>query len=180
MFSINRTALQGCKEIVSKKKQDDRGYFVKIFHVGFFEEHGFATYFKEQYFSMSKKGTLRGMHFQTPPLDHDKLVYCISGRVMDVVVDLRKSSSTYGMAIKIDLSESRSNAIYIPRGMAHGFYVLSPQAVLVYNVTTTYSQDHDRGIHWKSIQIDWPDLNPVVSERDASHQPLNEFITPFD
>ena len=179
MFAINQSALSGCVELVSTKKEDNRGYFIKTFHAGFFEQHGLATKFKEQYFSMSVKGCLRGMHFQIPPMDHEKLVYCISGRVMDVVVDLRKSSPTYGMATTFDLSEERANTVYIPRGMAHGFYVFSPQAVLVYNVTTTYSPDHDRGIHWKSVPVDWPDQNPIVSERDSSHQYLNEFITPF-
>lgn len=179
MFTIKQSVLPGCMEIVNTKKQDSRGYFVKVFHAEFFKQHGLATDFKEQYFSMSVKGCLRGMHFQIPPLDHEKLVYCVLGKVMDVVVDLRKSSPTFGMATCFDLSEEHANAVYIPKGMAHGFFVLSQQALLVYNVTTMYSQDHDRGIHWKSVPIDWPDQNPVVSERDSSHQSLNEFTSPF-
>ena len=180
MFTLNQSPISGCLEILNIKKQDSRGYFVKVFHDTFFKQHGLATDFKEQYFSMSVKGCLRGMHFQIPPMDHEKLVYCISGRVLDVVVDLRRSSPTYGMATSFDLSEERANAVYIPKGMAHGFYVFSPEAVLVYNVTTTYSQSHDRGLHWKSVPIEWPDQNPVISERDSSHQYLNEFMTPFE
>lgn len=179
MFKLNQSTLSGCFEIMNTKKEDSRGYFMKIFHEGFFQQHGLVNCFKEQYFTMSIKGSLRGMHFQIPPHDQEKLVSCISGSVLDVVVDLRKSSKTYGMATTFDLSEERANSIYIPRGMAHGFYVYSPQALLVYNVTTTYSEDHDRGISWESVPIVWPDTDPIISNRDLSHQRLDEFFSPF-
>ena len=165
--------------MLARARQDTRGLFVKTVHAGFFAVHGLATGFREQYYSVSTKGCLRGMHFQTPPHDHEKLVYCVDGAVMDVIVDLRRGSSTFGTACRFLLSAESRNQIYIARGLAHGFQVLSPTATLVYNVTSEYAPAQDAGIHWRSVPIEWPDPNPLVSERDSNHPSLADFESPF-
>jgi len=179
MFELRQTELAGCVELTSIKRSDNRGYFVKTFHDSFFTQHGLAGGFKEQYYSMSNARCLRGMHFQLPPFDHEKLVFCISGAVQDVVVDLRVGSPTYGKTERVVLSEERSNMLYIPRGFAHGFYVLTANAVMVYNVTSEYAPSHDTGIHWRSVPNLWPDADPIISDRDAGFLMLEDFKSPF-
>lgn len=179
MFSLYETQLPGCLEIVPTKFQDQRGSFVKTFHAELFAKHGLATDFREQYYSVSARGSLRGMHFQIPPHDHDKLVYCIDGEVLDVVLDLRKGSPSFGAATSLNLSSEKANMVYVPRGLAHGFYVLSAHATMVYNVTSCHSPDHDSGIHWRSVPVSWPSDAPVVSDRDSLHPTLEDFASPF-
>jgi len=179
MFELVPTKVPGCIQINARKRQDSRGYFVKTYHRSLFHEHGLSTEFREEYYSSSNSGCLRGMHFQLPPHDHDKLVYCTTGTVLDVVVDLRRGSPTYGQAECMTLSGESGTMLFIPKGLAHGFYVLSGPSSMVYNVTTEYAPSHDTGIHWRSIPFDWPNLSPVTSERDSSFQPLNEFDSPF-
>jgi dTDP-4-dehydrorhamnose 3,5-epimerase len=174
------TSIPGCFEIEPRVFTDDRGTFVKIFHKNMFEESGFGSEIREQYYSKSKKGVLRGLHFQTPPHDHLKIVYCTDGEVLDVVVDLRKKSPTYGKHQIFSLSAEKGNVIYIPQGLAHGFYVLSETATMVYNVSTVYTPESDMGIHWESVGIDWPDRKPIVSERDNGFRSFSEFISPFE
>lgn len=171
--------LDGCYEIKTIIRGDKRGSFVKIFHADIFAELGLMTDFKEEYFSTSVKNVLRGMHFQTPPADHIKLVCCVEGAVKDVVVDLRKNSATFGKHCIIELSAEKSNMLYIPKGLAHGFLTLSERATMLYNVTTVYSPEHDKGILWSSCGIDWQCDVPILSERDKKHPPLKEFDSPF-
>jgi len=135
--------------------------------------------FREQYYSISKKNVLRGMHFQLPPHDHYKLVTCVEGRILDVVVDLRRSSPTFGQHLCVELSGVRADSIYIPSGLAHGFLVLSRRALVLYNVSSLYAPLHDTGIRWDSAGIQWPVVAPQVSERDAVLPPLAAFETPF-
>jgi dTDP-4-dehydrorhamnose 3,5-epimerase len=114
-----------------------------------------------------------------PPMDHVKMVYCVHGEVLDVVVDLRKGSPSFGTYELFELNDEKANIIYIPKGVAHGFYVLSQQAIMVYHVSTVYSPQHDSGILWNSLDIPWPDQNPIVSERDQRLIPFSKFISPF-
>lgn len=172
-------SLPGCVEIEIDSFEDQRGWFVKVFRHDLFEQLGLRTDFREQYCSLSRRGVLRGLHFQVPPMEHAKLVYCIEGRVFDAVVDLRRESPTYGRHATLELSREAGNLVYIPSGFAHGFYVLSERALLIYNVTSVYSSQHDRGILWNSAGIAWPDNSPIVSQRDAAHPTLNEFESPF-
>ena len=179
MFDIRPTKLAGCFELTSVVRRDARGFFVKTFHRTFFEQNGLASDFKEHYYSSSNAATLRGMHFQRPPHDHEKLVCCLSGEVLDVVVDLRVGSPTYGQADRIVLSQERGNLLYIPCGLAHGFYTLSAPAIMLYTVTTEYQPTHDAGIHWRSVPVEWPNHDPIVSERDAGFPMLEDFQSPF-
>ena len=121
------------------------------------------------------------MHFQIPPHQHTKLVYCLWGRVIDAVVDLRVGSLTYGQYETFELSQENARAIYIPAGFAHGFYVTSEKAIMVYNLSSVYAPDHDRGIRWDSVGISWPifEANPILSERDRAFLSFSEFESPF-
>ena len=144
-----------------------------------FSQHGLKTNFAEQYYSVSTRGTLRGFHFQLPPHAHAKMVYCTAGQVLDVAVDLRLQSPTYGQFVCIELSAEQGNIVYLDVGLAHGFYTRSETATLVYNVTSVYAPAYDAGIRWDSIGMPWPDLAPLVSDRDKGFPTLTEFQTPF-
>ena len=179
LITINNTKLQGCLELRPVVRTDDRGCFVKTFHKTTFQALGLPVFYGEEYYSTSSKGVLRGLHFQVPPAEHEKLVYCSYGEVFDVAVDLRKKSSTYGQYEIILLNSGKGNMLYIPKGMAHGFYVLSDFAVMMYKVTTMYVPQYDTGIRWNSIDIPWPDRKPILSERDRNFIGFEEFQSPF-
>lgn len=173
------TKIPGCYELQPRVLKDQRGYFVKTFHHDIFAEYGLETNFAEEYYSFSHQRVLRGLHFQLPPYEHTKLVYCVLGEVLDVVVDLRIGSPTVGQFVTFELSVEKANIIYIAPGLAHGFYVNSNSAIMVYKVTTVYSPEHDGGIRWDSVGIPWPDNHPILSERDRGFVPLHEFKSPF-
>jgi len=177
---VKETSISGCYEILPEMFRDGRGIFVKTFHSNVFASNGLVTSFVEEYYSISKKNVLRGMHFHAPPKEHTKVVYCVYGRVMDAVVDLRVGSSTYGMFETFELSSEKANMVYISPGLAHGFYVNSRVAIMVYKVTTVYSAKHDSGILWSSLGLPWPGENPIVSARDSSFGRLDEFDSPFN
>ena len=138
-----------------------------------------AEGFAEQYYSVSHSGVLRGLHFQLPPSDHDKLVYCTAGAAFDVALDLRLGSPEFGRHIGLTLSAEAHNLLYLPRGFAHGFCVTEGPATMVYNTTTPYAPEHDTGILWNSAGIDWPVDTPLVSTRDRNFPALDEFESPF-
>ncbi|MES2741352.1 MAG: dTDP-4-dehydrorhamnose 3,5-epimerase [Pseudomonadota bacterium] len=173
------TALPGCFQLVPNILRDTRGSFVKVFHEEVFRQHGLATAYAEEYYSVSRRGVLRGLHFQTPPMAHVKLVYCAQGAVLDAAVDLRAGSPTYGRHLLCELSADNGHMLYLAPGVAHGFYTLSEQALMVYKVTSTYSQPHDGGILWNSAGIAWPDAEPLLSVRDQHFTPLADFASPF-
>ena len=179
MFELTETKLSGCWEIMPKILKDDRGYFIKTFHSDFFAQQGLETDFKEEYYSLSYQGVIRGLHFQIPPHDHTKIVYCVQGAVMDVVVDLRVQSPTYGQFIVFDLNAEKRNLVYISPGFAHGFEVLSESALMMYKVSTVYNPGADSGVLWSSLGIPWQAQNPILSQRDQSFVPLPEFRSPF-
>ena len=160
-------------------KHDSRGSFVKFFQEDVFAAHGMPTRFAEQYYSVSANNVLRGLHFQTPPHDHYKLVTCIEGDVFDVVVDLRKNSTSYGQHESFELNGAGGESVFIPTGCAHGFYVCSKSATILYNVSTVHAPAHDTGIRWDSVGIAWPCETPIISERDAALAPFADFKPPF-
>jgi dTDP-4-dehydrorhamnose 3,5-epimerase/CDP-3, 6-dideoxy-D-glycero-D-glycero-4-hexulose-5-epimerase len=159
--------------------QDQRGDFVKTFNVDAFVALGICFKPVEEFFSTSRKNVLRGMHFQLPPYDHDKLVYCIRGRVLDVLFDLRRSSPTHGQVTSTELSRENHHQFYIPKGVAHGFLALEDDSVMVYKTSTVHRPTHDAGIRWDSIGFDWGINTPIVSARDVGFGSLSEFATPF-
>lgn len=179
VFEVRETGLPGCLELLPPRQRDARGGFVKVFHRDAFAALGLETDYPEEYYSRSRQGVLRGLHFQTPPAEHTKLVFCVEGRVQDVALDLRAGSPTYGQHAVVELSAEAANAIYLPPGLAHGFCVLSDWATLVYKVSSQYSPEHDAGILWNSAGIDWAVDAPILSERDAGHPALAAFVAPF-
>jgi len=131
MFAMKSSKLSGCFELQPKSFEDERGRFVKVFHFHEFKSQGMEHNFQEEYYSTSNNNVIRGMHFQVPPMDHVKLVYCVEGEVMDAVIDLRIGSPTYGQYALFELSAAKANSIYIPKGMAHGFCALSERVIMV-------------------------------------------------
>ena len=158
---------------------DFRGYFVKTIQRSVFEAHGLEADFKECFYSTSNQHVLRGMHFQLPPSDHAKLVYCTAGSIYDMTLDLRVGSPTFGQHEVYELSSSASNAVYLPRGIAHGFYVREAPAVMVYHVSSEHDPQRDTGIHWNSFGAAWPVVEPVISPRDDRFLSLADFESPF-
>lgn len=179
MFKLITTAIPGCVELQPRVHEDPRGRFVKTYHNRAFASLGLETELAEEYYSVSHRGVIRGLHFQVPPMDHAKIVYCVSGRVQDAVLDLRAGSPVYGHYALLELSASSGNILYVPRGVAHGFCVLSDTATLVYNVSSVYSPEHDGGIRWNSAGIPWAEANPSLSERDRAFPLFESFVSPF-
>ncbi len=158
---------------------DERGCFVKTMHVSVFRQCGIEFVPREEFLSISHAGVLRGMHFQVPPADHAKLVYCVGGEVVDVILDIRRSSLTYGKCCSINLGEANRSVLYVPRGFAHGFLSLKEGSTVVYKTTHAYVPECDVGIRWDSFGFQWPIENPTISKRDQMHPPLEAFSSPF-
>lgn len=178
-MEIIPTPLSGCFEIQTKSLVDERGVFVKTFHMPTFAKYGLETQYLEEYYSKSHAGVIRGMHFQNPAMDHAKLVYCIVGSVFDVVIDIRVGSITYGKTYTTTLSADNGRCLYIPKGFAHGFAADRGDATMIYKVTSVHSQHHDNGLLWSSIGVEWPCSTPIMSRRDREFVKLSEFRSPF-
>ncbi|GAA3668990.1 MULTISPECIES: dTDP-4-dehydrorhamnose 3,5-epimerase [Acetobacter] len=179
MFDQIPTALSGVFMLLPVVRKDERGSFTKLYHADCFARMGMNRPIVEQYVTTSHKGVLRGLHFQKPPHDHDKLVTCLSGEVLDVVLDLRRQSPTYGHHCCLRLSGEQRMQVFVPSGCAHGFYTLSDQAELLYAVSSLYNPEYDDGILWHSAGIDWPDQFPLVSQRDQEFQAFADFDSEF-
>ena len=178
-MKIRKTNIEGLFVIDLFHAEDNRGGFVKTFHKESFEQLGLNTDFQESFYSVNNKGVIRGMHFQNPPYDHDKLVYCTQGKLDDVIVDIRKDSPTYGNFASIELSPDNYRAIYIPKGMAHGFESLEDNTVMTYLTSTMHQPSHDRGIKFDSFGKAWSNQNPIINERDLGWPTLDEFESEF-
>jgi dTDP-4-dehydrorhamnose 3,5-epimerase len=179
MFEVIEAGLPGVRLLRPIVRRDSRGLFVKTMHRDFFAGHGMATDFAEQYYSVSERNVVRGLHFQIPPHDHYKLVTCIEGEIRDVVVDLRRDSPTYRQHAAIEMSGERGDCVYIPSGLAHGFAVYSARALVLYNVSSVYAPAHDTGIRWDTAGIAWGVEAPLISDRDAGLPPFPGLVTPF-
>jgi len=158
---------------------DERGRFIKIYNANEFDKLGINFSTRETYYSVSNKDVIRGMHFQAPPYEHDKIVHVLKGEIIDVIVDIRKGSPNYKKCISIHLSATKPKSIYIPIGFAHGFKCLENDTIMLYNVSSVYNRDCDAGILWNSIDYDWNISNPIVNSRDSSFCGLDEFESPF-
>ena len=173
------TKLKGCFELRPIVRGDQRGKFVKTFNRSLFSSNGLELGFDEQFYSSSKKGIIRGLHFQIPPAHNDKIVFCPAGKVYDVVVDLRIGSPTYGEHVAVELDALIGNALFIPKGFAHGFQALEDQSIVVYNVSSEYSPENDTGIMFDSLNISWPISQFDTSDRDKTFQKFQDFKSPF-
>ncbi|HWX21365.1 MAG TPA: dTDP-4-dehydrorhamnose 3,5-epimerase [Candidatus Binatia bacterium] len=159
--------------------EDARGIFVKTFHDNFFRDAGIPFEPREEFYSVSAKDVLRGMHFQLPPTAHAKLVYCLSGRVMDVVLDMRRGSPTYGRSFNCILDAIKRESLYVPVGFAHGFLSLEDRSLMIYKTDAVHDPACDTGIAWDSFGFEWPVTNPIMSDRDRRFVRWREFNSPF-
>ena len=163
---------------------DHRGYFLESFNQNKFEKNIGKVHFIQDNESKSSKGVLRGLHFQKPPFSQAKLVRCIEGTVLDIAVDIRKGSPTFGKHVAIELTGENKKQLFVPRGFAHGFIVLSETAVFAYKVDNTYAPEYDSGILWNDpkLNIDWKLLEGEIKLSDKDHQlkVLDELDNPFN
>jgi len=158
---------------------DNRGNFIKVYNRDLFEAHGLTCHGEELFYSTSKKGVIRGFHFQTPPMEMEKIVWVSSGEILDVALDLRRGSATYGRCFSLLLSDSNRTALYIPKGVGHAFCALSDEATVFYQTSRVFSPEHDAGVRWDSVGFDWPVTAPIVSDKDRNLPALADFVTPF-
>ena len=183
-MELIKTAIEGLVIIEPKVFKDARGNFFESFSQREFEEKVRKINFVQHNVSMSSYGVMRGLHFQRPPYTQSKLVRCVKGKVLDVAVDIRKGSPTYGQHVAVELSEDNHRQFFVPRGFAHGFAVLSETAVFQYKCDNFYAPEADGGISIKdeSLGIDWqiPTDKALLSEKDIKHLCLKDFDSPFD
>ena len=183
-MEVIKTDIEGLVIIEPKVFKDARGYFFESFSQREFEEKVRKVNFVQDNESMSSYGVMRGLHFQRPPYTQSKLVRCVKGSVLDVAVDIRKGSPTYGKHVAVLLTEDNHRQFFVPRGFAHGFAVLSETAVFQYKCDNFYAPEADGGINIKdeSLGIDWqiPVESAVLSEKDIKHLCLADFDSPFD
>jgi dTDP-4-dehydrorhamnose 3,5-epimerase len=177
------TSIEGLVIIEPTVFGDNRGYFLESYNKKKFEEAIGKVSFVQDNESKSSKGVLRGLHFQKPPYAQAKLVSCIEGKVLDIAVDIREGSETYGQHVIIELSGGNKKQVFIPRGFAHGFLVLSNTAIVSYKVDKSYAPAYDAGIRWDDpmLNIQWgvSESEVLVSEKDAKLPFFSEFKTPF-
>lgn len=183
-MKIISTKIEGVVIIEPRLFQDDRGYFFESYSEKDFNREVREIHFVQDNESKSSYGVMRGLHFQRPPFTQSKLVRCVKGAVLDVAVDIRKGSPTYGQHVAVELTEDNHRQFFIPRGFAHGFAVLSPKAVFQYKCDNFYHPEADGGISIldSNLGIDWriPTDYAILSEKDTQHPLLKDFDSPFD
>lgn len=179
MFEKIKTPLKDCFLLRPRKISDKRGDFIKIYHKSAFEKLDVQSDFEEAYYSVSSKGVIRGLHFQTPPHAHVKHITCLNGQLFDVVVDLRKDSPTFGQHYSVILDSDSPMIFSIPIGLAHGFMALTDNCVFLNKTSFAYSPENDSGIKWDSCGIKWPILNSIISDKDKDLIDFKNFNSPF-
>ena len=180
-MQLIETGIQGLVILQPKVFKDPRGYFLESYNEAVMASFGIDQAFVQDNQSMSNKGTIRGLHFQKPPHAQGKLVRVIKGAVIDVVVDIRKQSATYGKTFSIELSEQNFTQFYIPPGFAHGFEVLEDETIFVYKCTEVYHPESEGGLPWNDadLNIQWRSQTPILSEKDQQYQAFSVFESPF-
>lgn len=182
-MNVIKTDIEGVVIIEPKIFEDSRGYFFESFSQREFDEKVAPIVFLQDNESKSSYGVMRGLHFQKPPFTQSKLVRCVKGSVLDVAVDIRKGSPTYGKHVAVELTEDNHRQLFIPKGFAHGFAVLSDTAIFQYKCDDFYHPEADGGISIldKSLEIDWkiPTDKAILSDKDIKHPMLKNFDTPF-
>lgn len=178
-MEITERKLNGVFEIQLRPIRDERGFFMRSFDTALFEKAGLArSRLQENHSRSERKGIIRGLHFQFPPFAETKLVRCIRGAVLDVFVDLRLNSPTFGQWDALELSEENKKMVFIPRGFAHGFCTLTPESEVLYKVDNVYNREHEGGLLWSDpdLGIDWPETNPILSEKDNRNMTFAQFV----
>lgn len=178
---FEKTEIEGLLIIKPKVFEDERGHFFESFNKEVFYKNGLDLDFVQDNQSLSQKGVLRGLHFQCPPYAQGKLIRVIQGSVLDVAVDIRKSSKTYGQYFKIILSAQNKTMIYIPEGFAHGFLTLEDNTIFSYKCTKFYHKESEESLLWNDSElgIDWGIKTPILSDKDKVAQPFISFKSPF-
>jgi len=174
---FTETPLKGAYVLAPEKREDVRGFFARTFCANEFHAHGLNSVFVQGNMSKTlQKYTLRGMHYQVDGAEEDKLVRCTKGALLDIIIDLRKDSETFGQYFSIELSEENAFQIYIPKGFAHGFCTLEDNTEIAYLVTEFYAPGKEAGIRWNDpfFKMEWPTRNPDMSERDAQYPDFKE------
>ena len=178
-MKINKTFIEDLLIIENQLFKDDRGFFYESYNK---KNLDINIVFVQDNESKSYKGVVRGLHFQSPPFEQAKLVRCVSGKILDVAVDLRINSKTYGKFFSVELSSENNNQLFVPKGFAHGFQVLSETAIVNYKVDNFYNPKYDSGIIWndKDLSIDWNiDLKPIISSKDLKLKSFKNLKSPF-
>ena len=177
-FEFKKLEIPDVILIEPKVFEDERGFFMEVYKKEDFEKAGIKGEFVQDNHSKSKYGVLRGLHFQKEPYAQAKIVRCIGGEIYDVAVDLRKNSPTFGKYVGVNLSEENKYQLYIPRGFAHGFLVLSDDAEVIYKVDNVYAPSYEGGLIWNdsNVNVKWPNNNPILSEKDQKWPTLKELI----
>lgn len=183
-LSVERLAIPDVLLLTPRKFEDSRGYFMETFRASAFKDIGLDMAFVQDNQSRSREaGTVRGLHFQVPPAAQAKLVRVLRGSILDVAVDLRRGSATYGRWVGATLTSASGQSLFVPRGFAHGFCTLEPDTEVSYKCDAYYSPTHDGGIHFAdpTIGVEWPVPadRAVVSEKDARLPPFTGFVSPF-
>lgn len=180
-MKIETTPIEGLLIIQPQVYSDQRGYFMESFNQRAFQEVVKGISFVQDNESSSSKYTLRGLHFQAPPYDQGKLVRVVKGKVLDVAVDIRRSSPTYGKYVSVLLDDQQKTQFWIPPGFAHGFLALEPDTIFSYKCTNYYHKPSEGCIRWNDpdLNIHWGITDPLVSEKDAQGQFFRDFISPF-
>lgn len=183
-MEVIQTNIDGVVIIEPRLFKDDRGYFFESYSERDFNRQVCEIHFVQDNESKSSYGVMRGLHFQRPPFTQSKLVRCVKGAVLDVAVDIRKGSPTYGQHVAVELTEDNHRQFFIPKGFAHGFAVLSPEAIFQYKCDNFYHPEADGGISIldTSLGIDWriPTDHAILSEKDTKHPLLKDFDSPFE
>tara|TARA_B100001094_G_scaffold130529_1_gene126354 strand:+ start:359 stop:904 length:546 start_codon:yes stop_codon:yes gene_type:complete len=180
-MKINKTLIEDLLIIEPQLFKDERGFFYESYNKKYLDEF-ISVVFVQENESKSNKGVVRGLHFQIPPFEQNKLVRCVSGNILDVTVDLRKNSKTYGKFFSIELSSENNKQLFVPKGFAHGFQVLSESAIISYKVDNYYNPKSESGIIWndKDLSIDWNlDLKPILSKKDLKLNSFKDLKSPF-
>ena len=180
-MKINKTFIEDLLIIEPQLFKDDRGFFYESYNKNNLDKV-IDVVFVQDNESKSNRGVIRGLHFQKPPHAQTKLVRCVSGEVLDIAVDLRKNSKTYGKSFSIELSSKNNKQLFVPKGFAHGFQVLSEEAIVNYKVDNFYNPKYESGIIWndKDLSIDWNlDIKPVLSVKDLKLISFKDLKSPF-
>lgn len=180
-MEIEKTTIDGLLIIRPRVFPDERGYFFEAYNEKKLKEQGFDQHFVQDNISKSSKNVLRGLHFQNPPHAQGKLVQVIRGAVLDIAVDIRKSSPTYGEHFAIKLSDKNNLLFFIPPGFAHGFLTLEDNTIFSYKCTALYNKESEGSILWndKNLAIDWNVNDPIISEKDQLSPAFNDFKSQF-
>ena len=180
-MKISKTYIKDLLVIEPQLFKDDRGFFYESYNKNNLDKI-INVVFVQDNESKSYKGVVRGLHFQAPPFEQSKLVRCVSGKIFDVAVDLRKNSKTYGKFFSVELSSENNKQLFVPKGFAHGFQVLSETAVVSYKVDNYYNPKSDSGLIWndKDLSIDWNlDIKPILSDKDLKLISFKDLKSPF-